>query len=77
MIVKVEGRATKNLINKAVKMLKNGQKEYMADYGFTNINVFENPDGSKFASISTTKRIKVGKDRYQDVAGYCATVWIE
>jgi hypothetical protein len=76
MPVKVQGSATKTLINKAVRMLKNGQKEYVADYGYTNINVYENRDGTKFASISTTKRIKIGPDRYQDVAGYQATVEI-
>ena len=77
MKVKVEGSATKTLINKAMQMLKKGEKEYSADYGLTTIHVFENQDGSKFASISTVKRVRVGKDRYHDVAGYNATVSIE
>jgi hypothetical protein len=76
MPVKVQGDAMKTLINKAVRMLKNGQKEYAANYGYTYINVYENKDRSKFASICTTKRIKVGQDRYRDVAGYRATVEI-
>jgi hypothetical protein len=74
MVLKVQGSATKTLINKAVRMLKNGQKEYVADCGYTHINIYEHRDGTKFASISTTKRIKVGPDRYRDVAGYRATV---
>jgi len=77
MKIKVEGNATKTLINKAVVMLKKGEKEYNADCGNTTISVFENQDGSKFASISTVKRVRVGKDRYQSVAGYSATVSIE
>jgi hypothetical protein len=77
MKVIVEGSATKTLINKAVRMLKNGEKEYNADYGYTNIFVFKNQDGSMVANISTIKRIRIGKDRYHDVAGFNATVRIE
>jgi hypothetical protein len=76
MAVKVQGNATKTLINKAVQMLKNGQKKYVADCGYTYILVFENRGGTKYASISTTKRIKVGPDRYWDAVGYQANVEI-
>jgi methylphosphotriester-DNA--protein-cysteine methyltransferase len=72
----VKGYASKTLIEKAKRMLKNGQTEFSADYGYKNINVFEH-GSKKYASITTTKRVKVGKDRYHDIAGDNAVVFIE
>jgi hypothetical protein len=54
MKVKVEGNATKTLINKAVRMLKTGQKAYEADSGYTHIMVYET--GGKNGRASRPQR---------------------
>jgi hypothetical protein len=66
--VKVQGFAPKNLVNKAVKMLKNGEKHYTANHDHIHIDVVENQDGTRVAIINTTKRMRDGsKDQHRYV----------